>query len=195
MKKSLWILLPLVLTAGRAWCQDLLPSQKWFEQIDGGAVVPASAEVSRDYGVGLGGDVLMGYRFNRDFSLAADLGYFYSGQSTTGVTAGGWAYAPAMVLLRYNMGSGWIRPYLLAGAGFALNSYSIAVGSSAPSNSEVNFLFSSGFGISFILEQGFALYFQTRLDMDLTPASTELPLSDSPTLFIPVKIGMTFESL
>lgn len=194
MKKLLWVLLPLVLT-GRAWCQDLQPPFKWFEQVDGGAVIPASAEVARDYGVGLGGDILMGYRFNRDFSVAADLGYFSCAQNTTGVTAGGWTYAPAMILLRHNIGSGWIRPYLMLGAGCALNSYSIAVGSSAPSNSEINLLLSPGLGISFILEPGLALYLQTRVDIDYTPASVALPLSDSPTLFVPVKIGLTFESL
>jgi opacity protein-like surface antigen len=158
-------------------------------------VIPASAEVSQDYGVGLGGDILMGYRFNRDFSLAADLGYFSSSQNTTGVTEGGWTYAPAMILLRYNIGSGWIRPYLLVGAGFALNSYSIAVGSSAPTNSEINLFLSPGFGISFILEPGLAVYLQTRLDVDFTPVSVALPLSENPTLFIPVKIGITFVSL
>jgi hypothetical protein len=195
MKYLFWVLLPLVLTGSQAWGQALSPIPKWFEQVDGGAVIPASAEVARDYGLGLGGDVLMGYRFNRDFSIAADLGYFYCGQNTTGVTAGGWTYAPAMILIRYNIGSGWIRPYLLAGGGFALNSYSIAVGSSAPSNSEINLLFSSGFGISFILEPGLAVYLQTRLDTDFTPVSVGLPLSDSPTQFIPVKMGITFESL
>jgi hypothetical protein len=136
----------------------------------------------------------MGYRFNRDFSLAADLGYFSSSQNTTGVTAGGWTYAPAMILLRYNIGSGWIRPYLLLGAGLVLNSYSITVGSSTPTNSEINLLLSPGLGISFILEQGFAVYLQSRLDTDFAPVSTELPLSENPTLFIPVKIGITFES-
>jgi opacity protein-like surface antigen len=195
MKKLFWVLALIVLTGGRVWSQDLPPSQKWFEQVDGGAVIPASAEVSKDYGIGLGGDVLMGYRFNRDFSLAADVGYFSSGQNTTGETAGGWTYAPAMILIRYNTGSGWIRPYLLLGAGFVLNSYSIAVGSSVPSNSEINLMLSPGFGISFILEPGIALYLQTRLDMDFTPVSVELPLSDNPTLFIPVKIGITFVSL
>jgi opacity protein-like surface antigen len=191
MKNIYWILVPLFLT-GHVWCQELLPSQKWFEQVDGGAVIPASAEVSRDYGIGLGGDVLMGYRFNRDFNLAADLGYFYAGQKTTGETAGGWTYAPMMILFRCNIGSGWIRPYLLLGAGFALNSYSIVVGSSVPASNDVNLLFSPGFGILFALEQGLAVYLQTRLDMDFTPVSVALPLSENPTLFIPIKIGLTF---
>ena len=192
MKNIFWILVPLFLADGQAWCQELLPSQKGFEQVDGGAVIPASAEVSRDYGIGLGGDVLMGYRFNRDFNLAADLGYFYAGQKTTGETAGGWTYAPMMMLLRYNIGSGWIRPYLLLGAGFALNSYSIAVGSSVPADNDVNLLLSPGFGILFTLEQALAVYLQTRLDMDFTPVSVALPLSENPTLFIPIKIGLTF---
>jgi hypothetical protein len=69
------------------------------------------------------------------------------------------------------------------------------VGSSVPSNSEINLMLSPGFGISFILEPGIALYLQTRLDVDFTPVSVELPLSDNPTLFIPVKIGITFVSL
>jgi hypothetical protein len=192
MKNLFWILMPLVLTGSQAWGQALLPAQRWFEQVDGGAVIPASAEVSRDYGIGLGGDVLMGYRFDRDFSLAVDLGYFYCGQNTTGETEAGWTYAPMMILLRYNIGSGWIRPYLLLGAGFVLNNYSIEVGSSAPSNNEVNLLLSPGFGVSFELEPGLAFYLQTRLDMDFTPVSVELPLSDNPTLFIPIKMGLTF---
>ena len=199
MKNLFWILALLVLPFCQAWGQDLSGTQKWFEQVDGGAVIPASAEVSRDYAIGLGGDVLMGYRFNRDFSLAADVGFFYCGQNTSGEIGAGWTYVPTMLILRYNIGAGWIRPYLLLGAGFALNSYSIAVASSGPavqsSHNEIDWLLAPGLGILFRLEPGLAVYLQTRLDVDFTPVSVGLPSSENPTIFIPIKIGITFSDI
>jgi opacity protein-like surface antigen len=199
VEKLLWILAFLVLPFCQAQGQDLSAPPKWFEQVDGGAVIPAGAEVSRDYAIGLGGDVLMGYRFNRDFSLAADVGYFYCGQDTSGETGAGWTYVPLMLLLRYNIGGGWIRPYLLLGAGAALNSYSIAVGSSGPavqsSHNEIDWLLAPGLGILFKLEPELAMYLQTRLDVDFTPVSIGLPPSENPTLFIPVKIGIIFSAI
>jgi hypothetical protein len=199
MKKLICVLSLLILPSCRVWAQEVLPEQeRWIEQVDGGCVIPASAHVSQNYALGFGGDVLMGYRFSRQFSLSADLGYYDSDQKTLGGNAGEWDYTPLMAVARYNLNLGVIRPYLLLGAGVAFNSYSLTGGSATVSKStrgETDFLLSPGLGALVVVAADMAVYIQGRLDMDFTPAFAGLPPPDSPSLFIPIKLGMTFFAL
>ncbi len=73
-----------------------------------GSFYPSSPSAAAGYALGYGGDILVGYRFDRHLSLSADLGYYDCDQKISGASAAGeWA-------LRAGHGSGtlqlWRRP-------------------------------------------------------------------------------------
>jgi hypothetical protein len=174
--------------------ETLGPGQKWIEQIDGGFVFPVSPSVAAAYNRGVGGDILVGYRFNRDFSLAADVGYYACPENAGGAIAGEWDYTPLLAVARFNFGAGTVRPYVLLGGGIAFNNYSYTPFDSGKQMiQESNFLLTPGLGVLFVVAGNFALYVQGRLDMDFTPVAVPGGLfSESPVLFIPVKVGASF---
>ncbi len=196
-----WIRMGILLLAAAAspvFSQDLKENQRWIEQVDGGAVIPISKANSAGFGAGIGGDVLVGYRFDRDFSLSGDLGYYDCDQKKSGATAGEWLYTPLMAVARFNIGTGWIRPYLLLGAGLAFNTYSITPAYSGikASQQESDLLVSPGAGFLFVVASNMALYVQCRVDIDFTPEGAPgNPFTDSPSLFVPVKAGISFFAL
>jgi hypothetical protein len=197
MKKIFFLLLMVVLMPmTKGWAADLSESQKWIEQVDGGFVFPVSPDVSKVFTRGVGGDILIGYRFDRNFSLATDIGYYDCDQNTpAGAADGEWIYVPIMEVARYNFGEGWIRPYVLLGLGAAYNTYSQTPGSLATrvSKEEVDFFLAPGAGFLFVVAKDTALYFQTRLDMDFVGNGVlGSPAADHPTLFIPIKGGISF---
>lgn len=196
-KTGWWIgsfLLTWVLTVLPALAQELAPNQRWIEQVDAGFVFPVSPAVSGGYAVGIGGDVLVGYRFNRDLSLSADVGYYDCDQKFYGASAGEWLYMPLMVVARFNFGNGAVRPFLTLGVGGAENIYSLSLaGSGQQSDREMDFLLSPGAGILFVVTGDTALYFQGRVDLDFAPSTG--PFTDNPGLFIPLKAGVSFFAL
>jgi hypothetical protein len=171
--------------------------QSWIEQLDGGFIFPVSPLASKNYNPGVGGDVLVGYRFDRDLSLSADLGYYAFNQKAASGEGGQWNYVPLMGVVRYNFGHGWVRPYVLMGLGVALNSYSTSAGhfgeSSTGSPGEANLLVCPGLGILCKISGETALYLQARADINFV-GSGSLPASyaDSLTLFIPFDAGLMF---
>ncbi len=182
----------------RLLAQELAPNQKWIEQADAGFVFPVSTNVSSVFNVGLGGDILVGYRFDRNFSLSTDLGYYDCDQKgPSGAAAGEWIYVPLMEVARYNFGSGRIRPYVLLGTGVAFNNYHetlINLGQSLDlSRVGTDFLLSPGAGVLFVVYSDAAVYLQARMDMNFTPnRSLSSPVVDNPSIFIPVKAGLSF---
>ncbi len=196
LKKLLWamalsaqgVVLPL-------WGQELGPNQHWIEQVDGGFLFPASSAIAQGYGTGWGGDILIGYRFNRQFSLSGAVGHYDCDQKLAGADAGEWLYDNFMAVGRFNFGSGWVRPFVTLGAGLALNTYSLTVEPSGNKveDKTVDFLLSPGAGVLFVVAGDMALYVQSRLDMDFTPVGgAGSPFVDSPTIFVPVKAGLSF---
>ncbi|HUO57859.1 MAG TPA: outer membrane beta-barrel protein [bacterium] len=193
MKKTWMGLGMALLLACPGLGQELSEKQKWIEQIDGGFVFPASQAAARGYAMGVGGDILVGYRFSRQFSLSADLGYYDCDQKFTGAVSGEWLYTPLMAVARLNFGPGWVKPFVSLGAGFAMNTYSLTVGGIKSSNHETDFLLAPGLGVMFIITDRMALYAQGRLDMNFTSLDgIGNPYTDSPTIFIPFKGGLSF---
>ena len=196
-----WIRMGVLLLAAASsplFSQDLKENQRWIEQVDGGVVYPASKANAAAYGAGFGGDILVGYRFTRDLSLSGDLGYYDCDQKTGGAEAGEWLYTPLMAVARLNIGSSPVRPFLLLGAGIAFNTFSVTPSylGFKVSERETDFLLSPGAGLLFIIGGNAALYIQGRVDLNFTTdrAGTS-PFTDSPSLFIPVKAGLSFFAL
>jgi hypothetical protein len=179
----------LFLAALPAFSQELNEKQRWIEQADAGFVFPLSQAVAAGYAKGLGGDILVGYRFDRNFSLSADLGYYDCDQTALGASAGEWIYVPVMAVARYNFGPGWVRPFVLLGAGVAVNTYTLSPGYSGKlSKRETDPLLAPGLGVMFVVEHDLALYVQARLDINFSTASW----TDQPSLFMPLKAGLSF---
>ncbi|HVM31514.1 MAG TPA: hypothetical protein VMU88_00125 [bacterium] len=180
-----------------AGAQDLAPNKQWIEQINAGMVFPSSPQVSSAFALGYGSEFVLGYRFNRDFSLSTSFGYYDCDQKGSGAAAGEWLYMPLLETARVNFGEGWFRPYALLGIGAAFNTYSQTVpfgGSTQKlSHSETDLLLAPGLGALFVVFPNAALYLQSRLDMDFTTGKTlNSPVVDGPTLFIPLQAGLSF---
>lgn len=193
MKKPPVLIILLFLLAFPAFVRgQLSENQKWIEQVDGGFVVPGSTAVATNYSAGVGGDLLVGYRFNHDLSLSADLGYYDCDQKVTGANGGEWIYVPVLAVLRCNFGPrGWVRPFVSFGAGVAVNSYTLSPGYAGKlSKRETDLLLAPGGGVIFIVSRDTALYVQARFDLNFS--SPQGPWSDSPTLFVPIKGGVSF---
>jgi hypothetical protein len=100
-----------------------------------------------------------------------------------------------MEVARLNFGEGWVRPYVLLGVGGAFNTFSQTPGSLATrvSKQEVDFLLAPGAGVLFVVAKDTALYLQARMDVDFVGnGSLGSPAADHPTLFIPIKGGISF---
>lgn len=181
----------LFMAAMPAFSQELNEKDRWIEQVDGGFVFPLSPAVASGYARGVGGDVLVGYRFDRNFSLSADLGYFDCDQKFEGATGGEWIYVPIMVVARQNFGDGWVKPYLLLGAGVAVNTTTLTPGYSGQlSDRQTNLLLAPGTGLLFIVAKDTALYAQVRFDLNFSTVGG--PWTDSPSVFMPLKGGVSF---
>jgi hypothetical protein len=180
-----------MLMASGLWAAPLPENQSWIEQIDGGFIFPMSSAASGDYDRGVGGDILVGYRFDRTFSLSADLGYYDCDQKLIGATAGEWIYVPMLAVARWTFGDGTVRPYVFAGAGIAVNSYNLTQGVWGHiTNKETDLLLAPGAGVLFIVAPGTALYLQARMDLNFTTQNG--PWTDNPSIFLPIKGGLSF---
>lgn len=174
-----------------AFSQELNENQRWIEQADGGFVFPLSSAVAAGYARGYGGDILVGYRFDRDFSLSADLGYYECDQTAATSSSGQWIYVPIMAVARYNFGPGWVRPFVMLGAGVAVDTYTLTPGYTGKlSNRETDPLLAPGVGVMFIVEHDLALYAQARVDLNYSTVGG--PWTDNPSVFMPLKAGMSF---
>ena len=197
MKKLMLVVGVLVSFLGAGTCpgQGLPEKQRWIEQVDGGIVFPLSAAAAQGFNAGYGGDILIGYRFTRSFSLAADLGYYDCDQKVSGADSGEWLYVPLMAVARFNIGDGWMRPYAILGAGIAVNTYSLTPAYSGikVSNRETDLLLAPGLGVLCIVADDMALYVQGRMDVNFTtPGAAGSPFSDNPSIFLPIKGGLSF---
>ncbi len=188
MKKGLWLAL-LMIIPGVALCAegDLPADQRWTETADGSFSLPFSTNASKALSTGFGGDLSVGYRFDRTFTFAVASGYYQYGLSQIGSGAGGnISYVPLMGVFRFNLTHEDIRPYLFLGLGVAINSYS------QPSNSQTDFLAAPGVGVLFKVADTMALFLQGRVDLDFTPNNGLGGSADSPTIFIPIQAGIGF---
>lgn len=193
MRKNHWLFPLLVLALwGPVRAAEPMPeNQRWIESIDGGFIFPLSSAASGQYDRGVGGDILIGYRFDPAFSLSADIGYYDCDQRLTGASTGEWLYVPILAVARWTFGSDWVRPYVLAGAGIAINNYNLTQGVwGHVANRETDLLLAPGAGVLFIVAPGTAFYLQTRLDLNFTTPGG--PWTDNPSIFLPIKGGLSF---
>ncbi len=196
-KLPAFFLLWLALSASSVLAAPLEKDQKWIESADAGLVFPVSPQASANYATGIGGDVMVGYRFDRDFSLSTSLGYYDMDRAYGGAASGEWIYVPLMEVVRLNFGDGWVRPYVLLGVGASLNSYSAAVlgQSGKATTQQTGFLTAPGAGVLFRFFSDLVFYVQCRVDMNFLPSSGIVPQADSPSLFIPLKLGISVFAL
>jgi hypothetical protein len=188
MKKGLWLALLLTLP-GMALADDVpLPAdQRWTETADGGLALPFSANASHAFNTGFGGDLSVGYRLDRTFTLAVASGYYQYDLSKPNVGENGnFSYVPLLGVVRINLTHENIRPYLFLGLGVAINSYALA------SYNQTDFMAAPGVGVLFKVADSTALFLQGRVDMDFTPNNGLGGAADSPTIFVPIEAGIGF---
>ncbi len=194
MKKGLCLALVMILPAmALADEGDLTADQRWTESADGSFSLPFTTNASQALSGGFGGDVSVGYRFDRTFTLSVASGYYqYDISKPPSGWKGNFSYVPLMGVFRFNLNHEAIHPYLFLGLGVALNSYSLTDNSEGSKSNQTDFLAAPGIGISFRVADSAALFLQGRVDMDFTPNSGLGGASDSPTIFIPIQAGIGF---
>jgi hypothetical protein len=195
MKKGLWLVLLLTLP-GIAFADngDLTADQRWTETADGSLALPSSTDAAQAFNLGFGGDLSVGYRLDRTFTLAVASGYYQYDLSKPNVGENGnFSYVPLLGVVRINLTHEPVRPYLFLGLGVAINSYSVTPGgqSSKYTSNQTDFLAAPGVGVLFKVSDSAALFLQGRIDVDFTPANG-LGGTDSPTIFIPLQAGIGF---
>jgi hypothetical protein len=184
----------LMFSVTSLWAQsDLAPDKQWIESVDGGFAIPTSPNVSQSFNWGYGGDILVGYRFDKDFSLSLDSGdYVYNLKNPATGTTTSFSYVPLLVVARYNLIEGSVHPYVFFGTGVAINTTSVSPSAGVKySSSETDFLMAPGIGILVRVADGAGLFIQTRIDLDFIPMGGMIP-SDSPAIFVPVQAGLSF---
>ncbi len=194
MKKGLWLALLLILP-GMALADegDIPADQRWTETADGSLALPLSTSVAQAFSTGFGGDLSVGYRLDRTFTLAVASGYYqYDISKPTAGESGNFSYVPLMGVARFNLTHEAIRPYLFLGLGVALNSYSQTFSSESSKSTQTDFLMAPGAGVLFKVADSAALFLQARVDMDFTGANGFGGTSNSPTIFIPIQAGIGF---
>ncbi len=197
MKSLTFMILGWVLSLSTAWAQEeLSPSQKWVEQVDGSFAVP-SFMATVEPNPGLGGDINIGYRFDKTLSLLIGSGY-YQYNLTTGPPATGaqLSYIPLVGILRLNLGSGPFHPYAFWGTGIAINTFTRINPQGSPiskiSAAETDFYLAPGLGIIYAISGYMAVFLQSRIDLDFTSRNgLGIPLSN-PSIFIPLQAGISF---
>jgi opacity protein-like surface antigen len=195
--KRLMLVGLLALAGMPVLAQEVPEGQRWIQQLSGGSIVPFSRQASRDFDLGLGGDLGVGYRFTRQFALSLNLGYYDLDQRFYGASSGEWIYVPLSLSARYSWTTERFRPYVSLGVGLAFNNYSFSIGSGGSGPQEhragTDLLLSPGLGMLFILGGDLAAFVQGRADFVFTPkAGPGQPPVDTPTIFLPILVGISF---
>ena len=200
MKRSRLASLFWVLSASVLWAQQpLADDQRWVEQVDVSIALPSfRTPVAPDPGPG--GDINLGYRFDRTWAIFFGTGYYqYNIPPSSPATSALLAYIPLVLILRTTLGDGPIRPYLFGGAGFALNTYSQINGPGDPirevDRAETDLYLAPGVGVLYRFSSDMAVFLQTRIDIDFTSQNNlGIPLGN-PSVFIPIQAGISFFTL
>lgn len=226
MKRILALVFGLMLAAVSVSFAD--SSQGNFVvSVNGLVGVPTSSNVSSDVGVGFGGEGFIGYAFNSQFTLGVDSGYdTYSLNNSfvlkqlgipslpSGTTlTGSLSYVPIMAEIKYAFSATGVKPYVLLGAGIALNSGTFTVsvpGESATGTiNETDLLIAPGLGVAFPVSDKIDIFVQGRVDLDFTNNNNSTPgtitfnpggsgtgntniTGDNPTIYIPFAVGADF---
>jgi len=194
--KSLALILGAALPVSLGAQTGLKPNQRWVAQVDAGFSIPP-IQTNPAPGRGYGGDINFGYRFSRTLTLFIGTGYYQYDQAPTFTSADAkLAYIPLTGILRLTFGDGPFRPYVFGGVGIAFNTYSQTnlTGSPAPQSSfaETDFYLAPGAGILYVFASDMAFFLQARVDLDYTTSSGLGLALDTPSVFIPFQVGISF---
>lgn len=197
MRTLFLVIFGWILAVSPGWAQKVLkPDQRWVEQIDGSFSIPYFEALQKP-NPGFGGDINIGYRFDRSLALFIGSGYYqYNIAPAPPATSAQLAYIPLVGVLRLTFGGGPFRPYVFAGAGIAINTYSQV---NAPGNTtskitaaETDLYLAPGLGIFYRFSEDMGVFLQSRVDIDFTsPNGLGVPLAN-PSVFIPLQAGISF---
>jgi hypothetical protein len=197
MKLLTVVILLWGLGVGAVWAQaDLKPEQQWIEQIDGSFSLPSisTIEVSNP---GYGGDINIGYRFDRTWALFFGTGYYQYGILTLGNATGAQLnYIPLTLFLRMTLCEGPFHPFIFVGGGAVINTYSQTFPAESAiqksDQAEIDPYLAPGIGLLYRVESDLAVFMQTRIDLDFTsPNGLGIPM-EHPSIFIPIQAGISF---
>lgn len=184
-----------VLTASFGLAQSSSGSdQKWVVQVNGSYVLPAFGNNHRIQ-KGYGGDISAGYRFDRTFSLFLGTGYYNFTMPFT-PEATRISYFPLAGIGRVTFGKGRVHPFVFCGVGTVLNAFTQTDSLQNPpvktTQTEINFYMAPGLGIMYVFTNKTAIFVQSRMDLDFTSSNVFGVPMGSPSIFIPIQLGISF---
>ncbi len=197
MKLIMAVMFAWGLAGSAVWAQaDLKPDQQWIEQIDGSFALPSisTIEVSNP---GYGGDINVGYRFNHTWALFFGVGYYqYNIVTLSDAVNSQLNYIPLTLFLRMVLGEGPFHPFIFAGGGAVINTFTQNFPEGDPirsvNKSEIDPYLGPGAGVLYKFSSDMAVFVQTRIDLDFTSAfGLGIPMAH-PSIFIPVQAGISF---
>lgn len=200
---------PPALTTSNPIQTENTPSGEHFVfQFDASAIPAISSAAATQLGLGFGFDARISYAFDDFFSIGLESGFDDNsfnnsvlGAGSFGLPSGATAsmtHIPLLVVFQIGMGDegGPIQPYLILGAGLALDSYSLqnAAFPAGSATSWVNFEFDPGLGMAFVLSKGLNLFVQGKvaMDFDNNNSGATGQMADTPIITIPVQMGLSF---
>ncbi len=177
------------------------PKGHVFIQLQGGEVLPASANACSQLNTGSCGEIQAGYAFPGNFSLGLEYGIGnFSFKNMPSGHSMNLSHSPLEIVAQrdFPIGAGFY-PFVLLGAGIAMDSLSMTP---APPASAVtnwtNFELDPGVGLGLQLAGGLDLFLQMKMAMDFettaeSNASKGKLYSDNPILFFPIQAGVNFK--
>ncbi len=197
MKKTLVMAFALMMAASVSFAAGTTAASSsstgnWVIQVAGDVVIP-TGDASNAYTLGFGGEAMVGYAFDQNFTLGVLSGYQNwsintpAGESSSGFSAG---YIPIELVAKYELGSDSdkIKPYGVLGAGVAISSVSDTVSfggvSETVSGSTTDFLLDPGLGLAFVLSPKTELFVQGKVSLDFASGETGV--------YIPIQVGLNF---
>jgi opacity protein-like surface antigen len=154
-----------------------------------------SPQLNRGYS-GYNGTFGLGYELTRNFSLSFDFNGISCRSKNTAATGISLFNDDNLMLLgKYRFLTGNFRPYLFGGTGIGFtNYYTVADLSSGNSAEEIDLAFEAGAGVEYQLAGEIFLFAQgCFLDDLVSPHFAQSAYVDSPTTYVPLQFGITFE--
>jgi opacity protein-like surface antigen len=193
MKKVIVFVFALMLVCASAFAAEATSASSsngsWNIQIVGDLVIP-TGDAANGYDMGLGGEAMVGYSLDSNMTLGVLGGYQYLmiKGSPSGYSA---AYIPIEAVMKYNFGSGQVKPYGILGVGLALGMFSTPAIDLGPwgtfpatTTTSTDLLLDPGIGVAFNLSDKVDLVLQGKVEMIMS--------SGSMGLYIPLQVGVNF---
>ncbi len=188
--------------------ENTASTERFMFQFNVSAIPAVSSAAATQLGLGFGFDARISYAFDDFFSIGLESGFDTNpfnnnvlGAGSFGLPSGATAsmtHIPVLVVFQIGMGDegGPIQPYLILGAGMALDSYSLqnAAFPAGTTTSWANFEFDPGLGVAFVLNKGLNLFVQAKFAMDFDDNNSDNTgqMADTPIITIPVQMGLSF---